>query len=383
MPQSLPVADGGSFPGAAVGVFAPDIMALSRRFLILAEGSFGPLSSKTANACIRFVPDEVAVVLDSGTAGRTAQHVLGFGGNIPVVATFAAGMAYRPNALLIGIAPAGGQFPDPWRSIVSDALRAGLDVWSGLHTMLGDDREFAELATASGATIRDLRRMPAGLEVASGRVRDLNATVVLTVGTDCNIGKMTAQLQVQSSVRQLGHRVNFAATGQTGILVEGRGIAVDAVIADFIAGAAEALTIEAADGADIVLVEGQGSIIHPAYSGVTLGLMHGALPHAMVLCAQPSRTTIHRNPWVQIPSLSHMVRVYEGAMEMLRPSPVIAIALNTYDLEDREARKAIECVQSETGLPTTDPVRYEPLVIAEAIAAFHVKRMSGDGDTAV
>jgi uncharacterized NAD-dependent epimerase/dehydratase family protein len=242
--------------------------------------------------------------------------------------------------------------------------------------MLGDDPEFAALAAAAGATIRDLRRAPAGLEVAAGRIRDIDATIVLTVGTDCNIGKMTAQLQVQSSVRQLGHRVNFAATGQTGILVEGRGIAVDAVIADFIAGAAESLTIEAAEGADIVLVEGQGSLIHPAYSGVTLGLMHGALPHAMVLCAQPSRTTIHRNPWVPIPSLSEMIRLYEAAMEPLRSSPVIAIALNTFDLDDREARKAIERVRAETGLPATDPVRYEPLVIAEAIAAIHVDRLA-------
>jgi uncharacterized NAD-dependent epimerase/dehydratase family protein len=348
----------------------------SRRFLILAEGSFGPLSSKTANACIRYVPDEVVAVLDSTAAGRTAQDILGFGGTIPVVATFADGMQRAPQALLIGIAPAGGQFPAAWRAIVCDALRAGLDVWSGLHTMLGDDPEFAALAVASGATIRDLRRAPADLDVGYGRVRDLSATIVLTVGTDCNIGKMTAQLQVQSSVRQLGHRVNFAATGQTGILVEGRGIAVDAVIADFIAGAAESLTIEAAEGADIVLVEGQGSLIHPAYSGVTLGLMHGALPHAMVLCAQPSRTTIHRNPWVPIPSLSEMIRLYEAAMEPLRSSPVIAIALNTFDLDDREARKAIERVRAETGLPATDPVRYEPLVIAEAIAAIHVDRLA-------
>ncbi len=351
-------------------------MPQSRRFLILAEGSFGPLSSKTANACIRYVPDEVAAVLDSAMAGRTAQDVLGFGGSIPVVANFAAGLAYRPSALLIGIAPAGGQFPDQWRPIVGEALRAGLDVWSGLHTMLGDDREFVALAAESGATIRDLRRSPAGLEVASGRVREVDATVVLTVGTDCNIGKMTTQLQVQSSVRLLGHRVHFAATGQTGILVEGRGIAVDAVIADFIAGAAEALTMEAAEEADIVLVEGQGSIIHPAYSGVTMGIMHGALPHAMVLCAQPTRTTIHRNPWVQIPSLPDMIRLYEGAMEGLRPSPVIAIALNTFDLDESAARQAIERVRDETGLPTTDPVRFEPLVLAEAIAAFHVDRLS-------
>ncbi len=349
-------------------------MRPSRRFLILAEGSFGPLSSKTANACIRYVPDEVVAVLDSTAAGRTAQDILGFGGTIPVVATFADGMQRAPQALLIGIAPAGGQFPAAWRAIVCDALRAGLDVWSGLHTMLGDDPEFAALAVASGATIRDLRRAPADLDVGYGRARDLSATIVLTVGTDCNIGKMTTQLQVQAAVRAHGNRVHFAATGQTGILVEGRGIAVDAVVADFIAGAAEALTIEAAQEADIVLVEGQGSLLHPAYSGVTLGLMHGSLPHAMVLCGQPSRTTIHRNPWVAIPPLPEVIALYERAMAPLRPSPVIAIALNTFDLDDAAAREAIAAAERETRLPATDPVRFDPAPIAEAISRFHRQR---------
>ncbi len=349
-------------------------MAHTRRFLILAEGNFGPLTSKTANACIRYAASEVVAVLDSSTAGRAVHDVLGFGGDIPVVGSFADGMARTPNALLIGIAPAGGQFPHAWRSIVASALRVGLDIWSGLHTMLGDDAEFASLAVQSGARIRDLRRAPADLDVSYGRARDLSATVVLTVGTDCNIGKMTTQLQVQDAMRQSGLRVNFAATGQTGILVAGRGIAVDAVVADFMAGAAEALTIEAAEDADIVLVEGQGSIIHPAYSGVTLGLMHGSMPHAMVLCAQPSRTSIHRNPWVPIPPMGEMIRLYESAMDSLRPSPVIAIALNTFDLDDRAAREAVERIHAETGLPVTDPVRFDPAIIAEAIGAFHLER---------
>jgi uncharacterized NAD-dependent epimerase/dehydratase family protein len=168
--------------------------------------------------------------------------------------------------------------------------------------------------------------------------------------------------------------VHFAATGQTGILVEGRGIAVDAVVADFIAGAAEALTIEAAQEADIVLVEGQGSLLHPAYSGVTLGLMHGSLPHAMVLCGQPSRTTIHRNPWVAIPPLPEVIALYERAMAPLRPSPVIAIALNTFDLDDAAAREAIAAAERETRLPATDPVRFDPAPIAEAISRFHRQR---------
>lgn len=347
---------------------------MARRFLILAEGHFGPQSSKTANACIRYCEDEVVAVLDSVHAGRTAFDILGFGRAIPVVASFAEGMAHAPNALLIGIAPAGGQFPDAWRTIVLDALRARLDVWSGLHTMLGDDAEFAAAAQASGATIRDLRRAPRDLDIATGRVRELDATVVLTVGTDCNIGKMTTQLQLRDGVRARGLRTNFAATGQTGILIEGRGIGVDAVIADFIAGAAERLTVEAAADADVVLVEGQGSLMHPAYSGVTLGLMHGALPHAMVLCAQPSRRTIHRYPWVPIPSLPDVVQLYERAMQHVRVSPVIAIALNTFDLSAVESRYEIEKAAAETGLPATDPVRYDPAILADAIAAFHHAR---------
>ena len=351
-------------------------MTSSRRFLILAEGKFGPMSSKTANAFIRYAPREVVAVVDSTSSAKVVGDVLGFGGDIPVVSTFEEGMKGKPNALLIGIAPAGGQFPIAWRGMVTAALHAGLDVWSGLHTMLGDDAEFAAAARASGATIRDLRRPPRDLDVSYGRVRDVDATIVLTVGTDCNIGKMTTQLQIRDSVRALGHRTNFAATGQTGILVEGRGIAVDAVIADFIAGAAERLTIEAAEDADIVLVEGQGSLLHPAYSGVTLGLMHGALPHAMVLCAQPSRTTIDSNSWVRIPPLREMVALHETVTRPLRESPVIAIALNTFDLGELEAREAVARVAAETGLPTTDPVRYDPAPIAEAISTFHRRRVA-------
>ena len=347
----------------------------TRRFLVLAEGSFGPMSSKTANACIRYAPQDVAVVLDSAAAGRTAHDVLGFGGDIPVVATFEEAMRHRPTAVLIGIAPAGGQFPLAWRALLVQALRAGLDVWSGLHTLLGDDPEFRAVAAESGVAIRDLRRAPDDLDVSYGRVRDLDATIILTVGSDCNIGKMTTQLQIRDAVKQRGHRVAFAATGQTGILIEGRGIAVDAVIADFIAGAAEQLTLEAAVDADVVLVEGQGSIIHPAYSGVTLGLMHGSLPHAMILCAQPSRTTIHRNPWVPIPSLSELIRLYEQLAEPLRPAPVIGVALNTFDLSEVEAREAIERAQAETGLPVTDPVRYPTAALGDAIDAFHRERV--------
>lgn len=350
---------------------------MNSRFLILAEGAFSPLRSKTANSCIRYMADRVVAVIDSTQAGRTAAEVLGFGGAIPVIATLDEGLERRPDALLIGIAPPGGQLPPSWRSLILAAIDHRLEIWSGLHTLLGDDAEFAERARKVGVAIHDLRKPPNDIDVARGRVRELDdrATVILTVGTDCNIGKMTTQLQLRDAMRERGMRVAFAATGQTGILIEGWGISVDAVIADFIAGAAERLTLQAARDADIILVEGQGSIIHPSYSGVTYGLIHGSLPHAMIMCAQPSRTAINNHAWVKIPPLPDFIVMQERAAAPLRAAPVIAVALNTYDLDDRAARAAVEAVARDTGLPTTDPVRFDPAPIVDAVDAFHQSRL--------
>ena len=349
-------------------------MSRDQRFLILADGLFGPESSKTANACIRYTPERVVGVIDATRAGRTAGEVVGFGGDIPVVATLDEGLALKPNALLIGIAPAGGKLPAEWILLVARAIEHGLEIWSGLHTFIADVPELAALAKSRGVAIHDLRRPPASLDVSRGRVRAIDATIVLTVGTDCNIGKMTTQLQILDALRGRGIRTAFAATGQTGILIEGRGMAVDAVVADFIAGAAERLVLENAKDADLVLVEGQGSIIHPSYSGVTYGLMHGSLPHAQVMCAQPTRRAINGCEWVKIPPLPEFIRLSEQALAPLRPSPVIAVALNTFDLGEDAALRIVEETQRETGLPTTDPVRFDPAPIVDAIAAFHGAR---------
>ena len=349
-------------------------MSITPRYLILADGAFGPFTSKTANGCIRFTPEQVVGVLDTVNAGRTVQDVLGFGGAIPIVASVAAGMSLAPTILLIGIAPAGGQLPTAWRQILRDAIEAGLHVWSGLHVFIGDDPEFAALARRHNVTLLDVRKPPADLPVSSGRVRDIDATVILTVGSDCNIGKMTTQLAVREALKDRGVRVAFAGTGQTGIFIDGKGISVDAVVADFIGGAAERLVLESAVDADIVLVEGQGSLIHPGFSGVTYGLLHGALPHALVLCTQPSRTTIRNNDWVTIPSLRSLIELHDAVTTPLRHAPTIAIAMNTFDLTDEAARDAIERAMADTRLPATDPVRFDPSPIADAILAVHEAR---------
>lgn len=348
------------------------------RYLILTRGQFGPLTSKTANSAIRYLGERVVGVLDAVHAGRTAQDVLGFGGPIPVVETLEEGLSLGATALLIGIAPTGGQLPHDWRPVLSAAMDAGLDLVSGLHFYLSDDPQLVAHAAQRGVDIFDLRKPPVDLGVSLGRARLVEPLVVHTVGTDCNIGKMTAALELRRALEAEGMRVGFAPTGQTGILIEGWGIAVDAVVADFISGAAERVVLQAAEGNDVVLVEGQGSLVHPAYSGVTLGLLHGSLPDAMILCHQPSRRCAYGGggayEWMRLPGLAEMIRIVEGAIRPLRESPVIGIALNTSDLGDAEAREAVARAREETGLPVTDPVRFDPAPLVEAVREAHARK---------
>jgi uncharacterized NAD-dependent epimerase/dehydratase family protein len=350
----------------------------SPRFLILADGDFSPMTSKTANSIIRFQPDRVVAVLDSSRAGQTVQQVLGFGGDTPVVGSMLEGLEQKPTAVLIGIAPAGGRLPDTWRSWLADALDAGCDIWSGLHTFLTDDPLLVERARANNCRLLDLRRPPTDLPIASGAAKQTDAFRVLTVGTDCNVGKMTAQLELVKSLNGRGVPTRFVPTGQTGIMIEGWGIAVDAVVADFIAGAAERITLEGARDADIVLVEGQGSINHPGYSGVTLGLLHGSCPDAMILCHQATRKYIgdyRQASWLKMPPLSEYVRLYETVAAAIHPSRVVGIALNTYDLDDGTAQAACDAAARETGLPTTDPVRFDDAPLVDAILAAREARV--------
>jgi len=343
-------------------------------FVILAEGRFGPEGAKTAAAAIRYLPDRVAAVLDAGHAGETAAETLGFGEHVPVVDRLEAalGLEPAPEALLIGVAPQGGALPPAWRPVLRRAMRAGLDVWSGLHLFVSEDPELSRVAAEEGVRIRDLRRPPPDLEVGTGRAAGTGIPRILTVGTDSNVGKLTTTLELRRGLTARGRRVAVGATGQTGILIEGSGIAVDAVVSDFVAGAAERIVLEAAASEpEAILVEGQGSLLHPGYSGVTLGLLHGSMPGAMVLCWMPSRRTIYsgKYDWVEIPPLDEVVRRYEDAASWIRPpepARVIGVSCATYDLGEQEARDAVERARRETGLPATDPIRFgaDPLVDA-------------------
>jgi uncharacterized NAD-dependent epimerase/dehydratase family protein len=344
-----------------------------RRLAILAEGQFTRLDAKTAVGVLRYCPSEVAAILDSTRAGRTAAECVQAGGDTPVVATLAEAAALGVDSLMIGIAPIGGTLPDAWRGLVRDALVRGWDVLSGLHAFLADDPEFAALAQRHGATLHDVRRPPRPLVVATGKAADLDAYVLLTVGTDCNVGKMTTSLELMRATRSRGARTAFVATGQTGIFIADQGVAVDAIPSDFAAGSIEQCVLRAAEGADRVLVEGQGALHHPGFSGVTLSLLHGAAPAGMILCHEVTRSIIRRSAdrhtAIAVRPLSEVCEAYERAAGWVAPAQVIGIALQTADLDEAAAYAAVAEAERETGLPATDPIRFGVEPLADALTA--------------
>ena len=276
------------------------------------------------------------------------------------------------RGLVIGIANTGGIIGESWVPLLVEALESGLDIVSGLHVKLGSVPALKAAAARSGRRLIDIRTPPPNIPCGIGSKRA--GKRLLTVGTDCAIGKKYSALSIARAFGARGHAVDFRATGQTGILISGGGMPMDAVVADFIAGATEQLVLRGAKGADVVLVEGQGSINHPGYSGVTLGLLHGACPDAMILCHQPTREYLgdyRTASWVKIPPLSEYVRLYESIGSAVHPTRVIGIALNTFDMDEPAAREACYAATRETGLPTTDPVRFDPEPLVEAIATVH------------
>jgi uncharacterized NAD-dependent epimerase/dehydratase family protein len=314
---------------------------------------------------LRYRRDDVVAILDSTRAGEAEDGV-------PVVGRIEDAAELGPTIALVGVATQGGQFPPEWVAILRACVEHGLDIENGLHVFLSDDPTLRALAQERGVELRDLRRPPAELSTATGENLSVDATIVLTVGSDCAIGKMTVSLELDLETRRRGVRSVFVPTGQTGMVIAGWGIAVDAVVADFIAGAAERLVVEGRDrGGELLWVEGQGSLLHPVYSGVALGLYHGSAPHLLVLCHEAGRTEIEGagggpHP---IPPLRELVELHERLALPARPARVVAIALNTRALEEHEARAAIEAAEAESGLPSDDPVRFGAAKLVDAVLA--------------
>jgi uncharacterized NAD-dependent epimerase/dehydratase family protein len=340
----------------------------TRRVVIFAEGCFGPVTSKVATSYLRYCHADCAAVIDSRLAGQDVGAVIGYGHGIPIVESLQAAQSLAPQVLLIGVGLFSNTLPDAWRAQIEFALKSGLDVVSGLHFRIASDPLFSELAAASGSRIWDAKEPPEILATSAARVADLDRYVIHTVGSDCRVGKKTTAIEITHEATRRGHNAGFAATGQSGMYISGAGVAVDAVPSDFIAGVSESLVLQLAADHDWIVVEGQGSISHPAYSGVTLGLLHGAMPQALVLCHEAGLDYHKGWPSAPLRPLRELIRLYEQLGSFVRPATVVGIGLHCGGLSKEEAAFCAQQIELETGLPTTDVIHFGAGKLVDALA---------------
>src|SRR6266566_2940674 len=344
-----------------------------QRIAILAEGAFTWRSAKTATGVIRYGKDPVVAVIDSTHAGKDVSQALDadIGIGIPIVQDIHEALTYQPDTLMIGIAPVGGALPSSWRWQLLTAIEAGLDIISGLHFFISEDEELCSAAERRGVMIWDVRRPPDQNRVAQFIPHRPGSYTILMVGSDCATGKMTAALEMDQEAARRGLNSAFVATGQTGIMISGNGLPVDRIISDFVAGMVEEMVLDFTNKYDWVFVEGQGALNHPGYSSVTLGLIHGSMPDAMIFCHIAGATVIESYTYCQLPSLARMIQINEEMVNFIRPErpcKVVGLALVTHHMGEQEARKALKQAEDETGLPATDVFRFGAGVLMDALS---------------
>ena len=335
---------------------------------LFTEGTFGKINAKMAEGILRYGRNPVAAVIDSTQAGRRVRDLCTLDSDVPIVATLAEAQSLGAQVLVLGTAPSGGRLPQDWVSVLDQAVVAGMSLVNGMHDRI--QPLFADRLRA-GQWVWDLR-VPQGdaPPIGMARAASLDNIRVLMVGTDMAIGKMTAGLELTRSLQDMGSDAAFLATGQTGIAITGRGIPLDAIRVDHAGGAVERMVLEAADH-EILVIEGQGSLLHPG-STATLPLMRGSACTHMILCHRAGMETLDELDSVRIPPLRDVIALNEAvarAAGALTPARVVAIALNTARLSPPEAETAVKSLEDETGLPVADPVRQSADRLARAILA--------------
>jgi uncharacterized NAD-dependent epimerase/dehydratase family protein len=338
-----------------------------RLAILLHQGIRGP-NGKTGLTLLRYSQAEIVAVIDQECAGESLSQLTNIACDAPIVDSVASALAYHPEVLAIGIAPSGGILPEVWWQEVKQAVAAGLSVMNGLHTPMASDPELRALLK-NGQEIWDIRQEPTGLSVASGKARTLSCQRILTVGTDMSVGKMSASVELYQAAQNRGIRAKFLATGQAGIMISGDGIPLDAIRVDFAAGAVEQIVMRSGNEYDLLIVEGQGSLLHPG-STATLPLIRGTQPTGLLLVHRAGQTHVRNHDYVPIPPLLEVIQLYEavasagGAFAEVR---VKAIVLNTGHLELEAAQKAIAQVHQDIGLPCTDAVRFGADLLLDVI----------------
>ena len=339
------------------------LTANSRVAILLQEGVRGS-HGKTGLAFIRYSQTNIVAAIDSETAGESLEALTQIRQSVPIVKDIASALVYQPDILLIGIAPSGGQLPIAFQAEIAIAIKAGLSIINGLHTPLKPLFPYLE----PKQEIWDIRQEPTGLTIGTGKAQSLTASRILTVGTDMAIGKMSASLELHRAAVDRGIKAQFVATGQAGIAIAGRGIPLDAVRVDFAAGAVEKTVMELGEGQDLVIIEGQGSLLHPG-STATLPLIRGSQPTGLVLVHRVGTKHIRDLPNFLIPPLPEVIQLYETVASAgdIGSVKVKAIALNTFGLDLAAAETAIKSTAELTGLPCSDVVRFGGATLLPAI----------------
>lgn len=333
-----------------------------RKIILLTDGYATPFLAKTATSMLRYRTEDVVAVIESKSDAKTAEQLLGAGGHIPVVSGL--DKVADADAIYIGIAPPGGKLPPEWRPVLNAAIDAKLDIVSGLHDFLNEDAEFRKRAADRESWLIDVRRNRFK-ETATGDPFREGCVRVHTVGHDCTVGKMVVSIEVQQGLAKRGHDTAFLATGQTGIMISGKGVPIDCVVADFVNGAAEQL-VRQNEQHDFVLIEGQGSLSHPAFSAVTLGLLHGAAPDGLIFCYEAGRDYVKGLDQKAIPPLGQLMDAYRTLANLRHPCKIIGIAVNTRTLSPEQADAEIQRVQAQFGLPACDVYRQGADVLIDA-----------------
>lgn len=344
------------------------MLKADHKVIIYAQDRFSTNYAKTAIGFIKYAIPKTLCVVDRKLIGKYVSDIFPGFPEIPIVESIETAKRKFPSSdvLLIGIAPAGGRLPPEWIGELNKALDLKLNIVNGLHDFLWDIDLLRHKAESNSLFIWDVRNTKKKFNIANARVMDYSGEIVLTVGTDAAIGKMTVALELTKSAKKRNLKAKFIATGQTGMMISGEGVPIDAITGDFMAGAVEEEVIRALNEHNqIVFVEGQGSILHPGWSGVTLGLLHGSLPHKMILCHKALRKSL-KDTKVKIESLRQFIEVYEYVSLPLRKAKVVGIALNTVDLTSNEALNEIRKTEEETGLVTDDVIRFSGDKLLEA-----------------
>lgn len=339
-----------------------------RSWLVLADGGLRSRQAKTAHGVIRYTADRIAAVVDREHAGGSLGDVFPeLRRDAPIVSSIAEGLPYEPTSLLLGVAVPGKRFPAALAASIREGIAAGLEVANGMHTLLRDDPELVRLATERGSPLWDVRAPPETVPLFSGRILDLPFRIILTIGTGSSVGKMTTAFELVAAASRSGVKADFVATGQTGIIISGRGIALDGIVSDFLPGAAEQLVCAADSSCDVIIVEGQGSLSDPRYAAVTLGLLHGSAPHVLVLCHRLDEGGVNTGS-DRFGALARMIDLYEQLAGVVRGAKVACIAVNPGDVSMRQARRAIEELEHDTGLPAGDVLAGDADRLWEAVA---------------